>query len=928
MENPPSTETVLQGVHALYNNPDLKEKDKASAWLAELQKSIHSWKIADQLLQEKRDLHSCYFAAQTMRNKIQNSFHELPPTAHESLRDSLLEHISHITPETNQIIVTQLCLALADLILLMSAWRHPIASLIERFATNTNSVTALIVILTLIPEEIESRNLRLGANRRDEMSNELAMNSRRVAEFLQTCLINRQQDETIHAKIIKCFTSWTSMNVFKLEDIIDNMVLSYAFNLLRNPSTGTNMHEIAADCLCALLTCLEMTNNSAECEHKVFTGIAELQEAYLMCVAHEDVDKAVNLCRVFTVLAESFQHQMIASSCGATAHYSIKSLDLVLNCVGHYDYEVAEITFRMWFQLSEDLFNRNNCTLSAHFKPYIERLITALYKHCQMEADHEGLLEDDDSFKDFRHKVSELIADVIFIVSSSSCFKQMFMILQQPNVTWESSEAALFVMQNVARNILPDENEVVPKVVEAILNLPETCHIAIRYTSINILGELCDWIDCHPESMQPILNFLLYALQQKGGLATAAANALQSICCASSNHLVPQITGLMEIARHMESFEIQRDASINLLKGIVGVVGFLQKEQVSTVLLDLCSYQVTPLDHLLSSNEAKVGRNDGSDPKYWLDRLAAVFRYAHANLQENETNPWATALTIYWPTLSKAMDKYQAENNVMERIVRCMRYAIRTTGRQAAPILEELVKQMIHVYNHHQHSCLLYLGSVLMDEFALDDVYVPGLLSMLQAFIEPTFNLLQRENGLKNNPDTVDDFFRLANRFVLRRPLDFLKSPLVQPIIQCALLACTLDHKDANLSVMKFFCSLLSSGRDLANPDSAAIQELIKQMVAVNGEALVVNLIYSSIFCLHSYMLSDVVDVFYELKKIDPKGFVDFLQSAVSALPKENSGGTVTATDDQLRNFMRRTTNADSSRHMTQALQDFAKLYR
>lgn len=40
MENPPSTEIVLQGVHALYNNPDLKEKDKASAWLAELQKSV------------------------------------------------------------------------------------------------------------------------------------------------------------------------------------------------------------------------------------------------------------------------------------------------------------------------------------------------------------------------------------------------------------------------------------------------------------------------------------------------------------------------------------------------------------------------------------------------------------------------------------------------------------------------------------------------------------------------------------------------------------------------------------------------------------------------------------------------------------------------------------------------------------------------
>lgn len=334
-----------------------------------------------------------------MRNKIQNSFHELPAASHESLRDSLLEHISHITSETNPIIVTQLCLALADLILLMSAWRHPIANLMEQLSSNPNSVTALIVILTLIPEEIDSRNLRLGANRRDEMTNELTMNSRRVSEFLQQCLLSRQQDEQLHQKIIKCFTSWTSLNLFKIEDVIDNMVLSYAFNLLTNPQTANQMHEIAADSLCALLTSMEMTNNSNETQHKIFNGIMGLQDAYHMCVAHEDSDKAINLARVFTELAESFQHQMIASSCGSTPHYSIKSLDLVLNCVGHYDYEVAEITFRMWFRLSEDLFNRNNNTLSTHFQPYVERLITALYRHCQMEPDHEGLIEDDDSFK-------------------------------------------------------------------------------------------------------------------------------------------------------------------------------------------------------------------------------------------------------------------------------------------------------------------------------------------------------------------------------------------------------------------------------------------------------------------------------------------------------------------------------------------------
>jgi len=89
------------------------------------------------------------------------------------------------------------------------------------------------------------------------------------------------------------------------------------------------------------------------------------------------------------------------------------------------------------------------------FKPYIERLIAALCHHCQIECDHEGLLEDGDDFADFRIRVSELIKDVVFIVGSSNCFRQMFLNLQVPGVTWDVSEAALFIMQAVAKNILP-----------------------------------------------------------------------------------------------------------------------------------------------------------------------------------------------------------------------------------------------------------------------------------------------------------------------------------------------------------------------------------------------------------------------------------------------------------------------------------------
>jgi transportin-3 len=40
---------------------------------------------------------------------------------------------------------------------------------------------------------------------------------------------------------------------------------------------------------------------------------------------------------------------------------------------------------------------------------------------------------------------------------------------------------------------------------------------------------------------------------------------------------------------------------------------------------------------------------------------------------------------------------------------------------------------------------------------------------------------------------------------------------------------------------------------------------LVKGIVIDNGQALVNNLIHACVFCLHSYMLSDVADVIMEL---------------------------------------------------------------
>jgi len=51
-------------------------------------------------------------------------------------------------------------------------------------------------------------------------------------------------------------------------------------------------------------------------------------------------------------------------------------------------FKVAQITFNLWYRLSEIVYRKNSDDLNTIFRPHIERLIGALCRHCQMEPDH------------------------------------------------------------------------------------------------------------------------------------------------------------------------------------------------------------------------------------------------------------------------------------------------------------------------------------------------------------------------------------------------------------------------------------------------------------------------------------------------------------------------------------------------------------
>lgn len=154
LESPPDLQVVIEAIKALYHDPDPGAKETASTWLGQLQSSLLAWKVADDLLIARVDVESCYFAAQTLRTKLQHSFHELSPGSYPSLKDSLLNHLQSIN-ET--VIQTQLALAIVYLailgeccccccccwwFLLVTGWFPPLSPHLDESDRRTSQQTA------------------------------------------------------------------------------------------------------------------------------------------------------------------------------------------------------------------------------------------------------------------------------------------------------------------------------------------------------------------------------------------------------------------------------------------------------------------------------------------------------------------------------------------------------------------------------------------------------------------------------------------------------------------------------------------------------------------------------------------------------------------------------------------------------------------
>ncbi|KAF2355057.1 Armadillo-type fold [Trinorchestia longiramus] len=545
----------------------------------------------------------------------------------------------------------------------------------------------------------------------------------------------------------------------------------------------------------------------------------------------------------------------------------------------------------------------------------------------------------------------------------------MATILRSPDTlkSWHLVEAALFVMQSVAKNLVPeDENTVVTEVVESVLNQAAPSldgssggvHVQVALTSLQLLAELNEWFKYHPAVLPNVLTFCTQRLQCpalatvaarvgrvlghlfKGGSCAGSplqgwvvcwvtsARALDAICSCCHAHMEPHFEGLMHIVCSLDSMMVTNSAVVGLLKGVTNVLNQFPNSAIRTHMDKLCGLQVEHLNRLLQKTARTAERGTTDDPIIWLDRLSAVFRHVNPSLAPGEDHPCTGVVMKVWPTISGIMEQYSQDVRVMEHCCRCLRFAVRCVHKDSAPMLPPLVSTIVKLYGDCGHSCFVYLGSILVDEYGTEEGCVSGLIKMLEAFTPKTFELLIQPNGFKNHPDTVDDWFRLCTRFLQRCPVPFLQCPVIGTIIECGLQACLLDHKDANAAVLKFFQDLLLCAlKDSEASNFPTRLQLVGAALTPHFSKLIENLITGAVFVLPPYMHHEVAETLLQLNRFNRAQFCAVLEEKLRNIPRTNSSGNVVVSEEQVQELHSTITTAPRPKDIAKTLIDFSRYY-
>jgi transportin-3 len=829
----------MQALQALYISPDQALHKQADQWLTQFQQTPAAWQVCDQILSHaETPVQFKFFAAQTMRTKVQFDFYELPAESYASLRDTLLNHVDKFRAPECQAIHTQLALAVADLAIQMdSAWQDVIDSLFQRFGQNADSFASLLEVLRLLPEENHNQKLMTDTAKRDSSRNRFMREAPKVVQFLLNV-----QCPSIAAKkkVLECFLSWIKFTHVQPHDMAQNPMLPECFKYI---TEGGELSETATDIIVEILRMchrdLQEYQPVLQVIFSLLSALAVKFEALLNQgperAVESDRDGLQQICRIYVETAECLVPLIMQQS---TNPEVLSVLKVICQCTDLPVPEISSITFNFWNKLSTDICRHpeNDTKIDQFQGVYIQLLGVAAHR-CTMNMNEDPFQADDD-VTDYRRRLLNLVEDCLEVLTPNTALEHVLQSLQKEQSKGITvQEAHFFVLTVVGKCAEVKEGSFLWQLIQGLPPLisqnldQDTAEAAMLHftkkTAIELLGSLCPWVKTRPDFLKSALEMVSVLLMQQPPAGASqhmlervkqvqqsASIAFKEICVGGKNLLSEAVPNLIQL--YVQTMSLPIRMHLFIVEGVSTVVTQLKNDDAYRSNLE---QMVTPLVQGLNTEVERP--NVLSEI---LDRLTTIIQKVKVkDGSALAVNVGTLINSTFWPLIRQTLSTHSGDPKVVEKSCRLLKHSMRCVPDIFKQSVSAVASTLITAFQQHQHSSYCYSAEILANTYAQDPQIVPVLTHLfhqLSATALQCVMVAKDQNQLESITELVEDFYGMFERYLRYAPTIVLEAPTLLPTLQLWCSVIFVQQKDAIEAIIAFIEAVLGHIADACKPPS------------------------------------------------------------------------------------------------------------
>ena len=840
---------------------------------------------------------------------------------------------------------TQLCVALANLAIQMLEWKDVLQTVVSTLGSDQKSIACVLEFLHVLPEEVtEGRKINLTEDELTSRTTELLEDNAQQVVRLLTQYAQSSDAASKDPLLMQCITSW--LREVPLKDVVSSPLMNVVMNAVQSDAS----FDQAVETLCAIFRETREVDENSEVIKAVYPRLANLQPRIKACAEEEDWETFKGITRVFAEAGEAW----VILICREPQQYRALVECILECCLRDKELDALSQTFNFWFELKQYITLERYMEARLQFVDVYSKLVDVMIGHLQYpESSSQDLFDGDreaeEKFREFRHQMGDVLKDCCEVIGVTECLQKSYVLIENWVNTygaqassgtipkWQKLEAPLFSMRAMGRQVPPDENIMLPRLIPLIVQIPD--HEKVRFQAVMTLGRYTEWTAKHPNTLQDQLNFIMACFNHKDkDVIRAAALSFKFFCCDCAELLkdfMPQLQQFYE--SHVDALPSGSQDEIT-----EGVAAVLDKQSLDTLYssFKLCCEPI--VKRVMAMAQAAVEKEQKLAVADKLNLITIMVQGVRPQVPPSQSHPVVQCCQEIFPILSAICERFVDFAPIVERVCRCWRYMVLQYQYHTLPMLPQLAEKLSQGFTASRQGCFLWATDSIVREFSdVSDNVSQQTTDAIYAFYEQqatTFLRTLNDLSPEDLPDVIEDFFRLSLDVLLYHPNRLLLSNLMSTILSAASTSLTLLKEAPLMATLHFLRDFLAYGsenspsssfdpdgqyRNRTNPQQ--IQDAVRKLTLAEGESLVQRCMTGMMYTFPQDCFPDASGVLLGLFQLLPKEVANWTAKTVAMLPQ----GSIAPQEQErlLRNIQQRVENGEV-RKIRSLLQDFTNSYR